>query len=224
MSHFMIAMLNGGRFGNFVLLKPETVADMFSPHYQVDGRVRQIGITFFLRENYFGHRIAEHPGAVPGFTAEMMLAPDDRIGILVLANSAGQAPFQLAAGLARILFNYQEPAGRFEPDKKAWPKLVGYYFSPEPDFLTDARFLTNSDGAYRIMVENGKLRFGTLAPGESYELEQVNQSDPYFYRIVVAGSEIPQYLSLQPGASGRAEAMVIGLNRYVRWNTKKEKR
>jgi len=214
-SRYMIAMLNGGKLGDFSLLQPQTVDYMFEPHYQVDERGGKIGINFLESDSYFGHRVAGHGGGLPGFTSDLRLAVDDKLGVVVLNNAGSSAPAEISAGILKILFNYSEPE-KIEPTKEIWPKLTGRYISPEPDLLTDARFLQSSLGAYRICVRKGKLYFETNKIGERYELRQVNKDDPYFYKIVMKDNLIPQYMVFKPGPDGKAKSLVLGLNEYVR--------
>jgi CubicO group peptidase (beta-lactamase class C family) len=223
-SRYMIALLDNGKIKDFILLKPETVKDMLAVHYQLDPRLPGMGISFMLRDSFFGHRVAGHPGGIPGFTAQMTLAPDDKLGVVVLNNAGTGAPSEIAAGILRILFDYSEPKRNFATAKNLWPKLAGAYVSPEFDWLTDAGFFRSTRGAYQIRIKKDELRMETNKHGESYVLQQVSPDDPYFYEIIVKDNLISQFLVFKPGADGKAESLIIGMNEYVRKGSANKKK
>jgi CubicO group peptidase (beta-lactamase class C family) len=87
MARYAAALLGGGAG----LLRPETLATMFAPQYQPDPRLSGMGLGFF-REELGGHRIVAHDGILTGYRTDMRLAPDDGIGVVVMANSGGFDP------------------------------------------------------------------------------------------------------------------------------------
>jgi CubicO group peptidase (beta-lactamase class C family) len=74
LANFMIAMMNGGRFGEAQLLKTETVDEM------LDGNGR--GLAWFKRGDYWGH-----DGSDPGCSTEMLFNPKSKVGFIVFANA-----------------------------------------------------------------------------------------------------------------------------------------
>jgi CubicO group peptidase (beta-lactamase class C family) len=74
LANFMIAMMNGGRFGETQLLKEETVNEMLSDK----GR----GLSWFRTGDYWGH-----DGNDPGCSTEMMFNPKTKVGFIVFANA-----------------------------------------------------------------------------------------------------------------------------------------
>ena len=215
MSRYMIAMMNHGRLGEAQILKPETVDYMFAPHFGLDPRLPKMGVNFILNDNYFGHRVVGHNGGLPGFTSEMKLALDDRVGVIVVNNAGSSAPGEIVAQIFQVLFNYQEPA-EIQPSREIWPQLEGRYVSPEPDFLSDLRFLQGARGAYRVFESKGKLYLGSNKPGDRRELRQVAKDDPYYLRVVKKESHMHGYILFKPGADGKAGSLILGLNEYVR--------
>ena len=65
-----------------------------------------MGLGFFL-DDEGGHRTVEHHGILPGFLSEMLVAPDDEIGVVAFTNVgtlAGRgAPVPLASAPLRHL-------------------------------------------------------------------------------------------------------------------------
>lgn len=216
MARYMSALLNCGRLGDFTMLKPETLDYMFTPHYQMDPRLGKIGISFFIDDDYFGHKIKEHDGAMPGYGAEMIIAPEDDLGLVVFSNIMNDSAYQIGAGLMKILFNYREPERKFREASELWPEFVGSYGSPEPDLLSDFRFFMRNLGVYQVRVRDDKLWLESMRPGKKYRLRQVKKDDPLLYEIIKKDNEIPRCLVFKPGDKGQAASIIIGLNEYVR--------
>jgi CubicO group peptidase (beta-lactamase class C family) len=74
LANFMIAMVNGGRFGEVQLLKEETVDEMLGGKGQ--------GLGWFKTGDYW-----RHDGSDPGCSTDMMLNPETKVGFIVFANA-----------------------------------------------------------------------------------------------------------------------------------------
>ncbi|MDP9339498.1 MAG: beta-lactamase family protein, partial [Acidobacteriota bacterium] len=90
MSHFMIAHLQNGRYGDTQILKPETAIQM---HARQEGwptamNAQALG---FYEETRNGHRIIGHGGDTELFHSDLHLLLDDNAGFFVSYNSAGRA-------------------------------------------------------------------------------------------------------------------------------------
>jgi CubicO group peptidase (beta-lactamase class C family) len=89
MSHFMIAHLQNGHYGEVQILKPETAEQM---HARQDGwpptmNAQALG---FYEESRNGHRIIGHAGDTEYFHSNLHLIPDANVGFFVSYNSAGR--------------------------------------------------------------------------------------------------------------------------------------
>lgn len=132
MVRYMTALLSGGGGEHGTMLQPGTLATMFEPHYQPDPRLPGIGLAFF-RDTLGGHRTVVHDGIWKGFLSTMLLAPDDSIGVLALANTGhfrpGGAPDEAAdAVLRRLLDVPPDDASPGLPQHPAvWADLCGRY-------------------------------------------------------------------------------------------------
>lgn len=89
MSHFMIAHLQNGHYGDVQILKPETAEQM---HARQDGwpptmNAQALG---FYEESRNGHRIIGHAGDTEYFHSDLHLIPDANVGFFVSYNSAGR--------------------------------------------------------------------------------------------------------------------------------------
>src|SRR5512132_1089816 len=88
------------------VLRPETVATMFRPHFQPDPRVPGMGLAFELGQEG-EHRTVGKTGILSGFHSAMGMAPEEGIGVIVFGNTGGLdgrgAPTPLATMLLRLL-------------------------------------------------------------------------------------------------------------------------
>ena len=80
LARFVAALLGGGANEHGRVLQPATLATMFEAHYQPDVRLPGMGLGFF-RAEAAGHRLVLHDGILPGFNSELLVAPDDGIGL-----------------------------------------------------------------------------------------------------------------------------------------------
>ena len=90
MARYVAMLLAGGSGDHGSILKPETVALMFEPHYQPDQRIPGMGLAFW-RVDLGGHAAVEHQGVVPGFNSQIFLAPDEGVGVMGFTNGSRNA-------------------------------------------------------------------------------------------------------------------------------------
>jgi CubicO group peptidase (beta-lactamase class C family) len=131
MVRFVTALLAGGSGEHGDVLASTTLASMMEPHYQPDARLPGIGLAFF-RDTLGGHRIVAHDGIWKGFLCSMLLAPDDSIGVLALANTGhfrpGGAPDEAAEAVLRLLLDVApEEAGSAPLQPAVWADFCGRY-------------------------------------------------------------------------------------------------
>lgn len=97
MARWVQLQIAGGEHQRRPLIAPEALAEIHAPQVVVPGAVSQGGgrMLFDLyamgwREHaYRGHRLLQHDGNIDGFSAEVGFLPDERIGVVVLANANG---------------------------------------------------------------------------------------------------------------------------------------
>jgi CubicO group peptidase (beta-lactamase class C family) len=96
MGQYLLLHMNLGKFEGKQLLSENTAIQMQTPQITVPDEplFKELGpLTYGLGFDlltYRGHRIVEHGGNVPGFTAIFVFLPDDHAGVVVLCN-LGQA-------------------------------------------------------------------------------------------------------------------------------------
>lgn len=96
MAHFMIAQLEGGRYGSAAILKPETVRLMHTPQSRMAPGVNGFDLGFY-QEDHNGLRIIGHAGDTNVFHSDLHLLLDKDVGFFISFNSLGKA------GAAEIL-------------------------------------------------------------------------------------------------------------------------
>jgi hypothetical protein len=112
-SHYLIAQLNGGRYGDVQILSPEGIAEMHSP--AVDAITSGVdmgdyGMGWFISQTSQGNRIW-HDGTAPDYFSYMALLPDQHLGMVLLVNANQMmlnfALLEVAGGAASLLAGVQ---------------------------------------------------------------------------------------------------------------------
>jgi hypothetical protein len=86
MTHYLIAQLNAGRYGGESVLSPEGVAAMHRPAVKEGEKDIFYGMGWERRSTPSGVPVIQHDGTNSNFYADMVLEPDDRWGVVILAN------------------------------------------------------------------------------------------------------------------------------------------
>jgi CubicO group peptidase (beta-lactamase class C family) len=88
MGHFGQALLNGGELDGHRILKPETVAAMWTPQFRASDQLPPIGMGFYQvwRNNL---RWIGHEGDLVAFHSLFMLEPSQKLLLFISYNSAG---------------------------------------------------------------------------------------------------------------------------------------
>jgi len=190
MARYVAALLGRGANEHGSVLRPETVAMMFEPHFQPDPRVPGFGLGFF-RADIGGHPAVEHDGILPGFDAEILLAPEDGIGVMAFANGAKRGMHWLvpeAGAIVRESLGVPADAIRKDVPQRPdlWHDLCGRY-----------RFAAIGSDPARLALGLGVdvvVRHGTLviraaspipALRRGFELHPDVPEDPYVFRIAL---------------------------------------
>jgi CubicO group peptidase (beta-lactamase class C family) len=187
MARYLAALLGGGTGKHGSVLKPETLASMFAPHYQPDPRLPGVGLAFFRRE-IGGHLVVEHDGLVPGFSSQLSVAPDDGVGVVAFTNGARGAKAWLGAevaGMLRHVLGVPDEVIRTDVPHhpELWSDLCGWY-----SFCGSLRdvqkwFIAGAE----VFVRRGQLTLRALSPipalNQGLLLHPDDDEDPYVFRI-----------------------------------------
>lgn len=107
MTHFMIAHLQNGQYGNARILKPETAELMHKRAFANDPRLPAMALGFYEQE-FNGVRVIGHGGDTQHMHTEMYIVPDAQVGIFASYVGDGGPPAR--EGLVRAFFDRYFPA------------------------------------------------------------------------------------------------------------------
>jgi CubicO group peptidase (beta-lactamase class C family) len=218
LARFASALLAGGSSEAGAILKPATVEMMFHPHFQADPRIPGVGFGFDLSEEG-GHRTVGKDGVVQGFLSFLTLAPDDGIGVVVLANTGGLdsrgAAVPLGDAILRHLLRLPRSpiAGDAAPHPEVWAELCGWYrLMPGP--MTNAFMRLVMGAGIEIRVHQGQLLLQPLSPipalRRGLRLHPADPSDPYVFRVDMADVGKPAMPVVFAKAAGTVERLCFG--------------
>jgi CubicO group peptidase (beta-lactamase class C family) len=103
-THFLQMYLNGGRYGDIQILKPETVAAILKMQTSKGGSPLGVGLSWMIEKDDFGE-FYYHAGGAKGAEATMRLYPDLDLGVVVMGNVAGYQSDNIAEGLVSAWMN-----------------------------------------------------------------------------------------------------------------------
>ncbi|MDF5725434.1 MAG: serine hydrolase [Rhizonema sp. PD37] len=87
-AHFMIAQLQGGRYGNTQILNESTVQEMQQQHFtNFPNHNGMAGSAYGFYERFQNHqRALEHGGNIYGYTSQIFMLPEQKLGFFVAFN------------------------------------------------------------------------------------------------------------------------------------------
>jgi len=205
MSMYLSALMNGGCNEHGTIIQPETLRMMMTPQYQPDPHLAAMGLGFFL-EDLDSHPAAWHGGSLEGFNSALWVAPADRMGIVVFANSNTRAIYSLAQGWLRDLIGLPDVEKRFPvPGMLAsphlWQELVGTYGLPR-GFNSNARSWMTFGGEIDIAVKGNQLVLKSLTGPytKGITLYPVDRDNPLVFQNVTDGKTIQ--IAFERGPAG----------------------
>jgi CubicO group peptidase (beta-lactamase class C family) len=217
-ARYTSALLAGGSNDAGVVLKPATVAAMFSPHFQPDARIPGEGLGFDLAEES-GHRMVGKDGVVSGFLSAMSLAPDDGVGVVVLSNTGGLdavgAPVPLGDAILRHLLRVPLSPVRanLPPHPEVWADLCGWYgLTPGP--MTNVFMRLVIGAGVEVRVRKGQLVLKPLNPlpalRRGMRLHPSDPGDPYAFRVDLSDVGKPPIPVVFSRAAGGVDHLCFG--------------
>jgi serine beta-lactamase-like protein LACTB len=88
LGRFLSVLFAGGKGADGVLVKPETLEQMWTPQFVKKDEKKGFGLGFQIGE-LDGKRRIGHGGAVYGFAAELAFLPEEKLGVVVIASRDG---------------------------------------------------------------------------------------------------------------------------------------
>jgi CubicO group peptidase (beta-lactamase class C family) len=235
MANFMITHLQDGKFGDQLILRPETAKLMHARTFGSDDRLNGMALGFY-EESRNGQRIIGHGGDTELFHSDLHLILGQNVGLFVSYNSAGRGEVS-ARGILfdKFLdryFPHEAPApGKIENAKADAAAIAGLYKSSrrfESSFLSlltllgQAKVIPNADGTISIdplKGSNGELRkFEEVQP---FAYREVHGQDEVAFKKDSAGTwqfqvEIPVFIFQRVGVlenkSFNLSLLIFGLS------------
>jgi CubicO group peptidase (beta-lactamase class C family) len=224
-ARYVAALLKMAANEHGFVLRPETLATMFQPHFQPDPRVPGMGLAFELGEED-GHRTVGKTGILSGFHSAISLAPDEGIGVIVFSNTGGLdgrgATVPLATMLLRLLLGLSVDPIRIDipPRPETWSQICGWYgLSPGPVTNLFSRGLMGA-GA-EVVVQGGHLLLKPLTPipamRRGFRLYPDDPDDPWVYRIYLPEFGMDMRAVFDGGSEeGAAKRLLLDLMSFER--------
>jgi len=200
MARFMIARLEGGFYGDasaeMRILKEDTAQKMLTTLYTPDPRLKGTAYGLFdFSDN--GQWVLGHLGYAPVMNSELMLLPDQHLGIYIVYNSLEARGAGLAdqhVGFQRAFFDHYYPAPAVAPIQPSADftaradRFAGYYRDANSHSTTPekAQYLFNvleirngGDGTLVVPMGGLDLRFVEVEP---LYFRQMDGSFSMFFR------------------------------------------
>jgi CubicO group peptidase (beta-lactamase class C family) len=107
LAHYLVALLNDGRYGDTAIVQPDTLAELFTPPNGVDssraippaavtallgapgGVESGYGMGWLVARSSDGRRLVFHAGSLERFRADILLVPEQKRGLVILVNQNG---------------------------------------------------------------------------------------------------------------------------------------
>src|SRR5206468_7541885 len=130
LSRYVAAFMNGGRVDGRQALAPAVIAKLATPHAPIPGGASSYGYGLTIGERR-GIRIVQHGGSRSGYGSTIMMAPDRRAAVVVVANRTGSGMQDTAQRAMEMLLELSPGSLDAQPravptvhDLRAW---VGRY-------------------------------------------------------------------------------------------------
>lgn len=212
MALYLSALLNGGANQHGRVLEVATLDLMTTAHHRADDALPGMGLAFML-DDLDGHRVFGHDGGWPGFSAAMMVAPDDGVAAIAFTNTSTFALHGLIADIVGRLVGLPPAAdvrlGGPAAQTDIWSDLVGSY-RPPPGLNTNFRLLPL--GELRVSARYGHLQLRPLIPLGPLRtpllLERSDPADPLRFQARFAGTAIN--LRFTSNAKGGITGLALG--------------
>lgn len=205
MALYLAALENGGANQHGSIIKPETLQMMMTPQYSQHPHLGAMGLGYFI-EDLDGHKAAWHGGALPGFNSSMWVAPEDKVGLIVWANTETRAIYNFGESILRSLLGLPDyetrlPVKGILNSSHLWPEMTGTY-GPLKGLNTNARVWLMLGGEVEVLEQKGKLILRSMSGpfAKGVELFPVDPNDPLVFENVSDGKLLR--LAFQRNSSG----------------------
>ncbi|MGH8398282.1 MAG: serine hydrolase, partial [Gammaproteobacteria bacterium] len=232
MSHWLIMLLNDGRYDGKTVLDPRIIADMETPQMVIpvdsgiggwlhamspNSHFYTYGLGLVV-EDYDGHKLLMHDGDIDGMASALGMLPDQHLGVVVLTNMDHDdarnallyhimdeylgAPLRDVNGALLALTHQQETADKATQAKLAASRLPGAVPLPLTQYA--GVYENQLDGTVRVSLEGGHLVLRLGNPNFTGDLIHWNHNT---FRVELRyhfyDESFDQYVSFDLDATGK---------------------
>jgi len=166
LARFAVAILNGGKIENKQVIAPFTVENLMKPQFYLPGEERAFYGYGLLGFEDRGIKTVSHGGASRGYGSTIFFAPEQKIAIIVLANTSGQTlPKSRRKAMEMFLplkAETNETPKTIAMNTEEMKRYVGK-FSHAPQvwevFIKDGKLFIKEDGKDFELTKIGKETF-----------------------------------------------------------------
>jgi CubicO group peptidase (beta-lactamase class C family) len=217
LSRFAIAFMNGGQIQGGQTLLPEVIKQLSTPHASIPGSEYQYG--YGLRIGLLrGVRVFGHGGNGPGFGADIIMAPDHRVAVIILANkSSGHLPkslekaMELTLPLEAKVPEHSKTLPLSASDAERYVGRYGFTETIVEVLFNDGKLLFKQGGLSAPMSKISETRF-TVAPAGSSPQEEIffvmgaDGNAEFFHGRLRSLKKLPSSIDQGSAQNERAEA------------------
>jgi len=156
LSHFMIAQLNGGEYHGHQILSRASIERMQRRQFQTHPRAEAPCFGFWEHPRN-GVRAVAHTGSTPGFKSNIVLVPDERLGIFASVN--GEQGFPALMAIEAAIFDHYFPQQLSATERGTTPPLqelrsiAGTYRGNYYSSRTLAKVILLMEGGHEVRFE-----------------------------------------------------------------------
>jgi CubicO group peptidase (beta-lactamase class C family) len=187
LARFMIAHLQGGKYENAQILRPETAQQMHARQFGLSPALNGMCLGFY-EETRNGHRIIGHGGDTVYFHSDMHLMLENRVGFYVSYNSAGKGQISPRTALwEHFLDRYfpytPPPAEKLSTADSDARSVAGHYLTSRRSESNFLRVGAAADNIEVVPDENGTIK---IEPFKDFngEIKKWREIAPLVYRSV----------------------------------------
>lgn len=182
LARFAVSFLNGGKIDGKQIFSPAVIKQMSQPRAKIPSAADDTSYGYGLFMNTArGMRQLWHDGSMTGYSAQMMLVPDERFAVIVLSNTDGTVlnKTQEAAMELMLKRNQKAPNGlkwSYEINEAEMKNLVGVYSQPNrwnsEVFIKEGKLFLKQFNREMQLTKIGENRFSFEfpAPGVTQEI------------------------------------------------------
>ena len=216
MMRFAVAMLRQTDDYANNIVKPETFADMTSPHWRLDDRLVSQGFGF-VGTRRFGRQAIVHAGGIQdGWVTMLTLLPEDDLALVTFLNMGSEHFGQVDSMLLEAILDAPRAALAVINTEASMLNAAPGMYQCKPGTLTNARPVVQHGRLYIDRVNDALyLRSQRGAWVEPVRMQQVDADDTTLFALVTDDIE-PMHVVLVRENGGEVVAIQIGVTAFLR--------